>query len=242
MNRLFGSLPVLFLLLGVACSPTMGEPRHLSLPTVALLAGADVPAAAAGAAVREGSPRIALVFGPADTAWYDAVAAAAGLQAVSGPGMVGPDLGVAFLGMEAVGDTTLEITYDGGRFTLHDALYDLGQRRFLDLLAFRVETPAAVRPVILALTRYIATDVEPGAAVVMAVAVPSPEVGDSVARMLTPMYRGAPLCGAPAAAVAASGVRLFFGPDARIYCRAASAAATAGGERIRAELVVGRRR
>jgi hypothetical protein len=239
MNRLFVSLLVLMV---TACSPTMGEPRHLGLATVALRAGADVPPEAAAAALREGNPRIALVMAPADTAWFAAVAAAARLEPVSGPGMMAPDLGVAFLGMEAVGDTTLEITYEGGSFILHDALYDLGQRRWLDLLSFRVDTPAEARPLVLALTEYVATDVEPGAAVVMAVAVPSAAVGDSVARMLSPMYRGAPLCDAPSAAVAESGVRLFFGPEARIYCRTANAEATEGGDRVRAELVVGRRR
>jgi hypothetical protein len=239
MNRLFVSLVVL---MSAACSPTMGEPRHLSLPTVALRADADVTPAAAAAALREANPRIALVFGPADADWYAAVAAASGLAAMSGPGMIGPDLGVAFLGLEAVGDTTIEITYEGGSFTLHDALYDLGRRRWLDLLSFRVETAAEARPAVLALAAYVASDVEPGAAVVLAVAVPSAEVGDSVARLLTPMYRGAPLCGAAADVVAGSGVRLFFGPEARIYCRDASAAVTTGGDRVRAELVAGRRR
>jgi hypothetical protein len=238
MNRLSVSLLALCV---TACSPTMGEPRHLSLPTVLLHAGQDVSPAAAGALIREARPRIALVLAHADSLWFTAVADAAGLQPMSGPGMLDADLGVAFLGLEPVGDTTVEITYDGGSFMLHDALYDLGSRRWLDLLTLQVRTPEEARPVFRALAEYVATDVEPDAAVVLAVAVPSAEVGDSVAQMLTPMYRGAPFCGAPPDVLAGAGVRLFFGPEARIYCRAATAALTPGGARIRAELVVGRR-
>jgi hypothetical protein len=239
MTRIFVSL---LLVITTSCVSVVTDPRPIALPTVVLHSDATVQSAVAGAAIREGSPRVALVLGPAEGEWYDAVAAAAGLRGASGPGWLGPDLGVAFLGLDAVGDTTIEITYDGGRFTLQDALYDLGDRRWLDLLALRVETPQQARPLLLALADYVATDVEPDAAVVIAVAVPSGEVGDSVAHMLTPMYRGAPLCGADAGAVEAAGVRLFFGPEARIFCRSAAAEATAAGHRVRAELVLGRRR
>ncbi len=238
MRRLIWGVAIVGL---VGCAPTMGEPRPTNLPTVVLRATAETPASAAADALAEVNPRVALVLGPAEPDWFDSVAAAAGLRPTTEPGIIDSGLGVAFLGLEAVGDTTIQLEYDGGSFTLHDALYDLGRRRLLDLLAFRVETPAQARPLLTALAEYVATDVPPGAALVMAVAVPSPAVGDSVARLLAPMYDGAGRCGATQDAVAASEVLLFFGPGARIYCRSASARPTPGGDRIAAELVVGRR-
>ncbi len=238
MRRLFASLIVLA---GVGCSPTMGEPPHINMPTVAFRAETGANPDAVGAAIREAGPRIALVAGPPDDAWFQAVAREAGLSGVSGPGTVGPDLGIAFIGMEPVGDTTVELSYPGGTFRVHDALYDLDRRRFMDLLAFRVDDAADARAKISALTQYIATDVYPGAAVILAVAVPTSAVGDSVARQLSPAYRGAGHCGAAADDIAASEFRLFFGPEARMFCRSAAVTATAAGDRIRAELVAGRR-
>lgn len=239
MKRPFASL---IALAAVGCSPTMGEPPLINMPTVAFRADGGTSAEAAGTAVGEAGPRIALVIGRPDEGWFQAVAAAAGLSGLSGPGTIGPDLAVGFLGMAAVGDTTIELRYDDGSFQVHDALYDLDQRRYLDLLAFQVEDPGEARAKIRALTQYIATDVYPGAAVILAVAVPTAEVGDSVARELSPAYRGAAHCGAPADGVAGSGVRLFYGPEARLFCRSATVAATAAGDRVRAELVAGRRR
>lgn len=244
MKRLLAStVPLVVVpLILLGCAPGTGDPRPVDMPTTVLRAEAGTSAAAAAAAIVAASPRIALVAGPANEAWFNEVASAAGLGGISGPATAGPDLGLAFLGMEVVGDTTIQLQYEGGSFVVQDALYDLGQRRFLDLLSFRVATEAAVRPMIGALTDYMATDVMPGAAVIMAVAVPSPAAGDSVARLLTPAYRGAAHCGAEADAVTGAGIRLFFGPDARIYCRSAAVIGTAGGERVDADLVVGRRR
>jgi hypothetical protein len=238
MKRLLASATALYL---VSCAPGLGGPRPVDVPTVAFLADAAADAAEVGAAVRDVRSRIALVAGPADAAWHGAVSAASGLAHVSGPGVLAPDLAVAFLGMEAVGDTTIELSFDGGRFILHDALYDLGNRHFLDLLAFRVEQPATVRPLITALTEYVATDVMPGAAVIFAVVVPDPATGDSVGRLLSPMYRGAAHCGAPPERVARSEIRVFYGPEARMFCRSATVTELAQGDRVHAELVAGRR-
>lgn len=240
MKRLLTSLITLTV---VGCSPTMGlgDPRPTDAPTVAIRAAADASPADVGSAIREARPRFALVVGPGDEAWFREMAAASGLDAMTRPGVVAPDMGLAFLGIEAVGDTMMTLSYEGGTFAVHDALFDLGQRRFLDLLSFRVESVADARPMITALSEYVATDVMAGAAVIMAVAVPSPEVGDSVARMLSPMYAGATHCDASAEAVARSGIRLFYGPAARIYCTSVAVEAIPAGDRVRAELVVGRR-
>jgi hypothetical protein len=239
MNRLLASLLVILL---VACAPNMGDPRPVSVPTAAFLASADVTADVVAEALLPAAPRIAFVAGPGDEAWFNAVASMARLGPVSGPATLRPDLAVAFLGMEVVGDTTIELTYEGGSFVLHDALYDLGRRHWLDLLAFEVGSADVARPILEALTAYIATDVMPGAAVAIAVAVPDAVVGDSVSRLLSPAFRGTVHCGASVEAVDGSGIRLYYGPEARIYCRDASVVSTAGGDRVQAALVAGRPR
>jgi hypothetical protein len=161
---------------------------------------------------------------------------------LSGPGDLGGGMGVGFLGPEALGDTTIELTYSGGAFTVHDALYDVGKERFLDLLAFRVERPDDARPRIAALLEYVATDVMPSSAVLFAVAVPTAAVGDSVARMLSPGYYDALRCESGLAGSAArDGLRFFYGPEARIYCRSAAVEGRDFGPWIRADLVMGRR-
>lgn len=242
MKRLPASLTAL-ILAAAGCSPTMGtgDPRPTDVPTVAIRAAAGAAPAEVGAAIAEVRPRFALVAGPADEAWFRDMAAASGLASMTRPGVAAPDMRLAFLGMEAVGDTMMELSYEGGTFRVHDALFDLGQRRFLDLLSFRVEIAADARPMIAALTGYVATDVMPGAAVIMAVAVPTAAAGDSVARMLSPMYSGAAHCNASTEAVGRSGIRLFYGPAARIYCTSAAAEEVPAGDRVRAQLVVGRR-
>jgi hypothetical protein len=244
MTQVLGRVMVLAVVaLGAGCmSGAPGDPRPVDMPVSALRAAGEVPADAAGEAVREAGSRLALVMGPADPAWYAAVQAAAGMRHMTRPAELGPDLGVAFLGLEPVGDTLMVLRHGDATFRVHDALYDLGRERFLDLLSFRVETGAEARPLVIALSEYMATDVLPGAAVVLAVAVPSPAVGDSVAMMLGPMYRGVEGCGADPGAVAGAGIRLFFGPAARMYCTRAEAAGTAAGHRVRADLVVGRQR
>lgn len=229
-------------LLAGCASSVSGDPRPADLPVAALAAPADASPAVAGAIVSDAMVTLALVTGPADAAWFHELREAAGMEAMTRPGTLAPDMGAAFLGLEAVGDTTIELRYGDTTFRVHDALYDLGRQRLVDLLSFRVDSASAARPLVISLTEYVATDVPPGAAVVLAVAVPSAAVGDSVARMLTPMYRGVAHCGADAEVVAGAGVRLFYGPEVRMYCTDARAGASAAGDLVRADLVVGRRR
>ena len=242
-----------------ACAVNMGAPKEIPLATVALRAGDATAPAAAAAAIREDGGRTALVVAPRDTAWFAAVAEAAGLH-LSGPARTDGGLGLAFLGREPLGDTAIDLRYDGGTFTVQDALYDLDDRRFLDLLAFEVEDAARARPIVASLLSYVATDVDATAAVVMAVAVPSAAVGDSVARMLSPGFEDALRCrtggttpagtngaGAPGVAGATADdalrddIRLFYGPEARIFCRTATAVDAPAGAVVRASLVMGRR-
>ncbi|NIP82247.1 MAG: hypothetical protein GWM90_24725 [Gemmatimonadetes bacterium] len=223
-----------------ACALNVGGEADIPLSAVAARADSGVSAAAVSEAVVAASPDVALLAGPPDEAWFRAVAEATGLH-LSGPASTA-DLGMAFLAREPVGDTTIRLPYDGGTLTLQDALYDLGDRRFLDLLAFEIEDASVARTAIGALLEYVATDVMNSAAVVMAVAVPSPAAGDSVARMLSPGYYDALRCeGGEAATAARGGLRVFYGPEARVYCENATAEDTGLGDWVRASLVLGRR-
>lgn len=247
MNRLLrvpgallpGALLLGALLLG-ACGLNLGGPSDIPMTTVAVHADPGATPAAVGGALEAAGARAAFVASGGDVGWFAEVSAASGLQ-VSGPATMG-DLRLAFLAPEPVGDTTLQLRYEGGAFTLHDALYEIEENRLLDMMAFRLTDAAEVRPAIGALLQYVATDVANAAAVAMAVAVPSAAVGDSVARMLAPAYSDARRC-EPGLAPPADGahLRLFYGPVARMYCADAEIEESAVGAWVRADLVMGRR-
>ncbi len=230
----------LFLGLTTACAVNMGAPRDIPLPTVAIRTGSGASPQAAAQLITDATARVALVAGPADSAWFSTVAETTGLT-LSGPATDG-ELGLGFLAGEPVGDTTVVLGFEGGSLTVRDALYDLAEQRYLDLMAFQVQDAATVRPAMSALLEYMAADVINSAAVVMAVAVPDAAVGDSVARMLSPAYFDALRCEPGMAAPSErGGLRLFYGPEARVYCGEAVTEDAALGDAIRASLIMGRR-
>lgn len=242
MNRMIarlGATLLATLALG-ACASSMGAPREISTPTVALRADPDAAAADIAAALQDARAQAVFLTADRDDAWFADVAAATGLL-VTGPATAGP-MRTAFLAPEALGDTIHQLEYEGGAITLLDALFEVDEERFLDLIALRIEGGDAVRPIMTALLEYVATDVSNEAALVMAVTVPDEAVGDSVARMLSPAYSDARRCGAEAATTTAGErTRLFYGPAARMFCTEALARTTALGEWVQAQLVMGRR-
>lgn len=226
-------------LLVAACAVNMGAPDEQELSTVALRADAGATPAAVAATLEEVRATIALVAAPEDPAWFSGVAEAADLH-LSGP--TGGDLSLALMAMEPVGDTVIDLTYDGGTIRVVDALYDLDKRHFLDLMAFQVRAGDPIQPMVTRLLRYIATDVDPSAGVVLAIAVPDVATGDSIARLLSPGYFDTLRCagaGRPEAVIGE--IRLFYGPEARVWCRDAAAESVVPGVRIHAELVAGLR-
>jgi hypothetical protein len=239
MNRLSVLVVVLVFALG-ACAVNMGAPSPIELPTVALRADAGATPAQVAEALNGAEARAAFVAAPEDTAWFRDVAGAAGRTLV-GPAPMGA-LRIAFVAPEALGDTTLTLAYDGGRLPILDALYEIEDDRLLDLLAFQVEDDGHARAAVGALLEYVATDVGNSAALVLAAVVPSAAAGDSVARLLSPAYYDAGRCGTDAAA-STDGVqlRVFYGPEARMYCEGARSESGAAGEWLRAQLVMGRR-
>lgn len=249
MTRLLSAL--LALSLG-ACAVNLGGPSEIPVPTVAVRAGPATTAAGLAASLDSAGARVAFVAAERDEGWFKELAAAAELT-LSGPAPLG-DLALAFLGPEPVGDTTHVIEYEAEdvdrRLTVQDALYEIEEDRLLDLLAFRVDEDTPVRPVMEAFLEYVATDVNNSAAVVIAVAVPSAAVGDRVAGLLSPAYFDAARCAAAGpegdgagTGVRGAGIRLFYGPEARMFCESAGVDPDDGerGEWVRAALIMGRR-
>lgn len=237
MKRLLLSSIALTLTLGLtACAVNVGAVSEIPLTAVALRTGPDAAVADVAEALTGPDVGVALVAAEADSAWFAALGEAVG-RTVSGPAVTG-GLAMGFLADEPVGDTTIVLSFDGGSLTLHDALYEVDDERYLDLLAFQIDDMATARPAIRALVEYMASDVMNSAAVVMAVAVPTAAAGDSVGRMLSPAYYDALRC-EPGLAPARdrAGIRLFYGPEARVFC----STATVVGDVVRAELVLGRR-
>lgn len=237
MRRLLLSLVTL----GVAaCAVNVGAVPEIPVSAMALRVPAGTGASEVSAMIEDAAAEVALVAGPPDTTWFADVAEATGLT-VSGPATAG-DLGLGFLAGEPLGDTTVVLTYDGGSVTVRDALYDLDEQRYLDLLAFRIDDAEQARRQIAVLVEYMATEVMNSAAVIMAVAVPTAAIGDSVGQLLSPAYFDALRCEPGLAARGdREGVRLFYGPEARIFCRSATVSDRAIGDVIRASLVLGRR-
>lgn len=239
MKRLSLSLLALTLLIA-GCAVGMRGPSDIPVTAVAIRAAPGAGADAVGAALVEAEADVALILGQADSAWLASVAGVAELT-VSGPATTEDGI-MAFLAGEPVGDTTIVLSHDAGSLTVHDALYEIEDDRFLDLLVFRIADAATARPAIGALLQYMATDVMNSAAVVMAVEVASSAAGDSVGRFLSPAYFDALRCEPGLAAPSErAGLRLFYGPEARVYCRASTVDGPAIGDWVRADLVLGRR-
>lgn len=223
-----------------ACAANFGGPRDIEVPTAALHAHADASPAAVAEALQQARVEVAFLFSTRDAAWFADVAAASGLQ-LSGPASMGEQQ-MAFLAPEPVGDTTLSLQFEGGSLNIQDALYEIDEDRLLDLIAFRIEQGAPVRAVADAVTAYIATDVANVAALVVAVMVPDAATGDTLARLLAPAYYDTLRCDAHRSdRPTGEHVRVFFGPEARMFCAGASTEIVGAGELLRAELVMGRR-
>lgn len=196
--------------------------------------GLLVLAEAAGPAARPGDvarallttdPQFVLIRGPADSAWFASVAEESGLI-LSGPS-VETGLGFAFLsGAEALGDTTLAIPVgDSGAFVIHDALYELAEGVFLDLIAFRADDTPDPHALIQAFLAYVATDVMTSAPLVLGIQASDPMLADSIEVLLRPSFRPPTECeggGASSSPADLSGLRVFVGTPAQITCQEAS--------------------
>ena len=204
------------------CAVRLGGPGPVEYRTVALSAAGGATPAQIAAYLKETGANVVLLAAPADSAWFAEVARRVELK-LSGPGSAG-QTAFAFLATEPVGDTTVVLGLpDGGELVVHDALYRVDKNRYLDLLATHIGSADSSLESIRALLRYVATDVMTRAAVVLAIEVPDAETGDRVAQLLEPAFLDARECLPESARAAASGpgMRLFYGPEARLRCESA---------------------
>lgn len=219
MKRLlwFGAVAIAL----AGCTIRLGGPLPVEYRTVGWQIPAGMtPGEAAAFLLGERVQVALLVTESSDSSWYYQVAAATGRR-VSGPARIGSSY-IGFLTEgEAVGDTTVVLPVDGGGEVIaHDALYEVDDTRFLNLLAVQIPPGANVRESVRALLRYIATDVMIASTVVLAVAVPNEAVGEEVTALLAPHLMDVAECDSRAAPEASEGgqVRLYFGPEARARC------------------------
>lgn len=219
MSRIVAIIGVIAL---TGCAVRLGGPKPLEYRTLAFSVAPQSGADEVAGWIRQADANLVLLAAAADSAWFGEVARQADLK-LSGPGSAG-SVSFAFLAGEPVGDTTIVLSLpDGGGITVHDALYKVDDYRFLDLLAVEIPSAAQSREAIKALLRYLATDVMPESAVVLAIDVPDAATGDSISALLSPVFRDARSCLRPNARAAAEdatwGMRLFFGPEAKLHCQ-----------------------
>jgi hypothetical protein len=220
MTRFSRALPLLAVSLVVAaCAVRLGGPSPQNYTAVALQVQAGASAAQTAERLRGAGADLVLISADADSAWFAGVAAGAGLE-LSGPGTTSRR-GFAFLSrLEILGDTSLVLEVPGGGSVhMHDALYRVDRDRYIDLMLVRFDAPD-LRAAVRALLLYAATDVMPNAAVLLAIDAATPALADSAAILMRPYYPPATECrDAPADIVQTGGIRLLYGPIARITCR-----------------------
>lgn len=223
-----------------ACAMRMGNPDPVEYQAVAIAAGPAASAEQTAAQIRAANADVALLVAAHDSAWISDVARRAELVSTR-PGRLGEQT-FAFLGAKPVGDTTLAIkVQSGGELKVHDALYNIDKNRHLDLLTVSIDRGTSVRDAVARLLGYVATDVFPNAAIILAVHTATPEQADTMAVATRAAMGDAWECtqasrqgGAPSPA----NLRLFYFPAARISCESARVLDSPPG--ITAQLIVQR--
>jgi hypothetical protein len=214
-----------------ACAVRLGGPTPVNQDAIALRVPADATADQIAQLLKQRGVEYAILSGQRDSAWYADVATRAALKSTR-PGRAGGTT-FAFLGAQAVGDTTLALKVaGGGELLVHDALYNIDKNRRLDLMAVRIEQSANLRESIRTLLAYIASDVLPNAAVLLAIEPPTPALGDSVSILTRAAFADAWECtrdGRTNPIVTDLPIRLFYGPAVRMTCESAERIDMGGG-------------
>ncbi len=223
------------------CAVRLGGPAPVDEDAIALHVSADMSAEQTAALLKQHGVEVAILASEHDSAWYADVAARAGMKSTR-PGRAGTTT-FAFMGPQALGDTTLALKVQGGgEIRLHDALYRIDKQRRLDLMAVHITPQANLRESVRALLAYVATDVLANAAVVFAIEPPTPALGDSVAVLMRAAFADAWECtpqGRTGTRNKELPIRLFYGPSMRVRCGGAEHLAESGGA-ILAHLVLTR--
>jgi hypothetical protein len=228
-----------------ACAVRLGGPSPQEYRTLAMGAGPSATSAEVAQIVRDAGANVVLLAAEQDTAWFTAVSNETGL-ALSGPGTTERTAKAFLTNLKVLGDTSIVLGIaDGSRMHMHDALYEIEENRHLDLMLVGLSERSDLREAVRALLSYIATDVGPNAALMIAIDAPSPAAGDSVATLLRAAYTNAIECtqsngSTDGPRVSQTGnVRLFYGPSARVRCEDARTL-QANGDPIVAQLIVSR--
>lgn len=241
MGRNFFALLLLAITV-TACAVRLGGSKPEEFQTLALPVAPSGSAADAAALIRDAGAKLVLVSAKRDSAWFADVATRTGLD-LSGPGDVGRTSFAFLTDLKILGDTTIALNVgSAGKLYLHDALYEIGKERTIDLMLMSVDESLDLRDVVRTLLGYIATDVGATAAIVMAVDAPTEQAGDSIAVLMRAAFENAWECAAAAATNGSAPpmrLRLFFGPSVRMRCLSARTVQGAGTP-ITARLLVGR--
>lgn len=207
-----------------ACA-TLGGPSPVEYTAVALDAGDATPAQLA-AQLQETGADVALVRAAREDAWFAQLATASGLE-LSGPARR-QDVALGFLSsLELLGDTTIAVPLEGDDMLMQDALYQVADERYLDMMFVRVPDGADLPVAARALYQYIATDVMADAALVLGVSTGTPAEAREMERLLRAAFAYATECGGIDGAEQST-YRVFFGPVARVRCVEARRLAGAG--------------
>lgn len=200
-----------------ACAVRLGGPSPVEYDVAALAEPRNADADAVAERIRGSGADIVLLVGErTDSAWYQYVAYRAGLG-LSGPGTT-TGRGYAFLAnLELLGDTSLVLDVPGGGSVhMHDALYQIDETRFLDLMTVRLLGPD-LRAAVRTLLDYIATDVMATAPLLLVFDGPTPQRADSAAVMVRATIANALEC-VDAGVAGETPLRMMYGPSARVRC------------------------
>lgn len=230
---------VLLTLLTAGCAVRLGGTKPIEEDAIALQINGTATPEQIAALLKQQGVEVAILSGAHDSAWFADLATRAGMK-MTRPGRAGART-FAFLGPQALGDTTLTLKVDGGgEIRLHDALYRIDKHRRLDLMAVRIEPGANLKESVKALLKYVASDVLANASVIFAVEPPTPALGDSVSVLMRAAFSDAWECareGRNGARNTELPIRLFYGPSVRVRCQSAELLNT-GGSAVVAHLVL----
>jgi hypothetical protein len=228
-------------LFAAACSVPLVGPKPVEQEMAAIRIVSGATAEQVAQMLTQRGVEFAILSGERDSAWYADVATRADLKSTR-PGSAGTTT-FAFLGPEAIGDTTLALKVTGGgELRVHDALYRIDKNRRLDLMAVKIEPGANLKESIRALLAYVASDVLAHAAVLLAIEPPTPELGDSVSLLTRAAFADAWECtpqGRDRPNHSDMELRLFYGPAVRMTCARAERV-NLGGDAILGHFVLPR--
>jgi hypothetical protein len=210
--------------LAIACRTlSMSGPAPIAQDAIVMRVADNATSEQVAQLLKQHGAEVAILASAHDSAWYADVATRAGMK-TSRAGKVGAHT-FAFIGPQALGDTTLSLKVSGGgEVRVHDALYRMDKTRRLDLMAVRIEPGANLRESIKSLVAYVSTDVMATAAVLLAIEPPSPAASDSVSVLMRVLFTDAVECkkdGQKNPGAAAMPLRLFYGPAVHVSCQSA---------------------